>query len=260
MNYVNTQTRHETLKLPSGGNWALFLDIDGTLLEHAHHPDAVSVTAELRELLTSLERHLGGALAFISGRSVGAIDKLFSPLRLRAAGLYGLEHRLERDGEVEEAKEPEDIAALAAEMEAEFGPAGVYIERKGPVLAIHTRAAPNALAAVKKAAEIALPGLSAGYRMEAGNVGVELMPLEAMKSAAIRRFMAMEPFTGRRPIFLGDDTSDECGFEMINELGGISIRIRPKLETAARHCLTDVAAAHAWLREEILEKNSPPAG
>lgn len=248
-----TDTADRTPRLGPGRH-ALFLDIDGTLLEHADHPDAVSVDRELLDLLTALERRLDGALAFISGRSLSAIDRLFAPLKLCAAGLYGLEHRLRRDGPVVEASEPEDIAALATEMAADFGPTpGVYFERKGPVLAIHTRAAPEALAAVKKAAEIALPRLSGGYRIVVGEAGLELMPRQAMKSAAIRRFQMQEPFAGTQPIFIGDDTSDESGFELVNDMGGVSIRVRPNAATAARHTLPNVAAVKAWLKAEVLE-------
>jgi len=227
--------------------WALFLDIDGTLLEHAAHPDAVVVSEELRMLLARLEAQLDGALAFITGRSIAAVDHLFQPLRLRAAGLYGLEHRLARDGAVEAAGEPADIAALAREIEAELGSADVYIERKGPILAIHTRAAPHLLRHAIQLVEQALDRLPAGYRVLAGNAGVELMPLEAVKGAAIRRFMEQPAFAGRSPVFLGDDTSDESGFDVINEMDGVSVRIRPRGPTAARHALAGVDEALAWL-------------
>ncbi|MHA6645827.1 trehalose-phosphatase [Mesorhizobium sp. A623] len=227
--------------------FALFLDIDGTLLEHAAHPDAVSVSDELRVLLETLEQRLDGALAFITGRSIAAVDHLFAPLKLRAAGLYGLEHRLVMGGPVETASEPADIAALAQEIEAEFIGAGVYIERKGPILALHTRAAPHLLARATDLVEQALDHLPPGYRVLAGNAGVELMPLEAAKGAAIRRFMKKDAFAGRWPVFLGDDTSDENGFEAINELGGISIRIRQQGPTAASYGLVGVAEAIAWL-------------
>ncbi|RUW97254.1 MAG: trehalose-phosphatase [Mesorhizobium sp.] len=227
--------------------WALFLDIDGTLLEHAAHPDAVVVGDELRTLLVGLELQLDGALAFITGRSIAAVDHLFQPLRLRAAGLYGLEHRLTRDGPVEAAGEPADIAALAEEIEAELDSADVYIERKGPILAIHTRAAPHLLQRATQLVEQALDRLPVGYRVLAGNAGVELMPLEAAKGAAIRRFLDLPAFEGRRPVFLGDDTSDENGFEAVNEMDGISIRIKPRGPTAARHALADVGEALAWL-------------
>ena len=229
------------------GPWSLFLDIDGTLLEHAAHPDAVVVSDELRTLLVRLEAQLDGALAFITGRSIGAVDHLFQPLRLRAAGLYGLEHRLARDGPVEAAGEPADIAALANEIATELDNADVYIERKGPILAIHTRAAPHLLRRATELVEQALDRLPAGYRVLAGNAGVELMPLEAAKGAAIRRFMQLPAFRGRRPVFLGDDTSDENGFETVNELDGISVRIKPQGSTAAPFALAGVDAAFAWL-------------
>ncbi|WP_214470919.1 trehalose-phosphatase [Mesorhizobium sp. dw_380] len=237
------------------GPWALFLDIDGTLLEHAAHPDAVVVGGELRSLLTRLEAQLDGALAFITGRSIAAVDHLFQPLRLRAAGLYGLEHRLVRNGPVEAAGEPADIAALAQEIEAELANADVYIERKGPILAIHTRAAPQLLERATRLVEQALARLPAGYRVLAGNAGVELMPLEAAKGAAIRRFMQGAAFAGRRPVFLGDDTSDENGFDAINEMNGISVRIRPRGATAARHALASVDEALAWL-DMVSQRNA----
>ncbi|MGB3541176.1 MAG: trehalose-phosphatase [Mesorhizobium sp.] len=229
--------------------FALFLDIDGTLLEHAAHPDAVSVSNELRMLLETLERRLDGALAFVTGRSIAAVDGLFAPLELCAAGLYGLEHRLVAGGPVETADEPADIAALAEEIEAEFDGAAVYIERKGPILALHTRAAPHLLARAIHLVEQALNRLPPGYRVLAGNAGVELMPLEAAKEAAIRRFMERPPFAGRRPVFLGDDTSDENGFEAVNEAGGISVRVRPQGQTAASYGLAGVTEAIAWLEE-----------
>lgn len=238
--------------------FALFLDIDGTLLEHADHPDAVSVSGDLRRLLETLERRLDGALAFITGRSITVVDHLFAPLKLRAAGLYGLEHRLTANGPAEAADEPADIAALAEEIEAEFAGAGVYLERKGPILALHTRAAPHLLARATELVEQALHRLPPGYRALAGNAGVELMPLEAAKGAAIRRFMKLSPFAGRQPIFLGDDTSDENGFEAINEAGGISIRIRPQGPTAASCSLSGVAEAIAWL-ERLSEKSASGA-
>ena len=232
--------------LPAG-QWALFLDIDGTLLEHAAHPDAVFVSDELRSLLGVIDERLGGAVAFITGRSVEVADRLFHPLKLRVAGLYGLEHRLTPDGPIVAADTPADMAALADAIEAELDDDQVHIERKGPVLAIHTRAAPHLLARATQLVEQALAELPKGYRVIPGNAGVELMPLEAAKGAAVRRFMAIPPFAGRRPVFLGDDTADENGFEAINEAGGISIRVRPRGPTVAQYGLDDVSHAIDWL-------------
>lgn len=231
-------------------DWALFLDIDGTLLEHAPHPDAVVVDEPLRTLIAGLQDDMDGALAFITGRSIAAADKLFAPLKLRIAGLYGLEHRLRPGGPVKTADEPADIAALADEIEAEFADGNVHVERKGPILAIHTRAAPHLLARSIELVEQALERLPRGYRVLPSNAGVELMPLEAVKGAAIRRFMDMAPFRGRRPVFLGDDTSDESGFEIVNGSGGLSIRVRPRGKTEATHAIADVAGVLAWLERQ----------
>ncbi|RVD57353.1 trehalose-phosphatase, partial [Mesorhizobium sp. M7A.F.Ca.ET.027.03.2.1] len=126
-----------------------------------------------------------------------------------------------------------------------------YIERKGRVLAIHTRAAPHLLPRATQLVEQALAGLPKGYRVVAGNAGVELLPLEAAKGAAIRRFMEIAPFAGRRPVFLGDDTSDENGFETINDAGGISIRVKPPAQTTAQYGLAGVAETLAWLRGQL---------
>jgi trehalose 6-phosphate phosphatase len=228
---------------------ALFLDIDGTLLEHRPHPEDVYVDEELRNLLGALAQTLGGAVAFVTGRNVAMVDRLFAPLHLPTAGLYGLEHRLTPDSPVERAEEPADLAAVADQLQGQFHTTeGIYFERKGAVLAVHTRAAPAALPLVKAAAEEALARLPEGYRIVAGHAGLEFVPVEALKSAAIERFMGIRPFAGRRPVFIGDDVSDEAGFDYVNARSGISIRVRPGgVATEARFALPDVASVHEWL-------------
>lgn len=238
---------------PLGTDAALFLDIDGTLLEHQPHPEGVVVDDALRNLLIAAQERLAGAVAFITGRSIATVDRLFAPLALPVAGLYGLEHRLTRGGEATIADEPADMAVVAEALQDEFREIdGVYFERKGAVLAIHTRAAPHAFAAVQAAAEKALLRLPAGYRIVAGNAGLEFLPIDALKSAAIRRFMDVEPFAGRTPVFIGDDVSDESGFEFVNEMGGVSVRVRPAGKTAATYVLVDVAAARRWIGSAVL--------
>jgi len=227
---------------------ALFLDIDGTLLEHQPHPEGVYVDGKLRSLLGAVAEALDGAAAFVTGRNVDMVDRLFAPLHLPTAGLYGLEHRLTPDGPVERAHEPEDLTAVADQMQHQFRTTeGIYFERKGAVLAVHTRAAPAVFPQVKAAAEEALRRLPEGYRIVAGHAGLEFMPVEALKSAAVERFMGVPPFAGRVPVFLGDDVSDEAGFDYVNARNGISIRVRPQGDTGAMFALPDVAAVHEWL-------------
>jgi trehalose 6-phosphate phosphatase len=160
---------------------ALFLDIDGTLLEHQPHPDDVKADDKLKVLLRDLFEATSGALAFITGRNVETADRVFAPLRFPAAGLYGLEHRLKADGPVEAAREPRDMAVVADALQERFHTAqGIYFERKGPVLAVHTRAAPHMLPDVEAAAKEALARLPEGYRIVVGNAGLEFLPLEAL--------------------------------------------------------------------------------
>ena len=231
-----------------GREIALFLDIDGTLLEHRAHPEDVRVDSWLRDRLRGVANTLDGAVAFVTGRNVSMVDRLFAPLHLPTAGLYGLEHRLTPEGKVSIADEPADLSAVADQLQQEFHTTeGIYFERKGAVLAVHTRGAPAAFPRVKAAAEKALAQLSEGYRIVAGHAGLEFMPLEAIKSAAIERFMGISPFAGRRPVFIGDDVSDEVGFRYVNAHDGISIRVRPQATTEAKFSLPDVPAVHAWL-------------
>jgi len=227
---------------------ALFLDIDGTLLEHQDHPEAVRVDDDLRALLQNGFFRLEGALALITGRTIAMVDHLFLPLELPAAGIYGLEMRLAAGEPVTRAPEPGALSRVTETLTGRFaGVEGVYFERKGPVLAIHTRAAPHMLEAVMKAARELLPELGADYRIAAGNAGLELVPIAGVKAAAIERFMATAPFAGRRPVFLGDDTTDESGFNFVNGCGGLSVRVKPNGPTAARFTLPDVASARAWI-------------
>src|SRR5688572_13314406 len=78
---------------PFGKNWALFLDIDGTLLEIAETPGQVRTDRADYGLIQSLHAAAGGAVALISGRALAVIDELFHPLKLPAAGQHGVERR-----------------------------------------------------------------------------------------------------------------------------------------------------------------------
>ncbi len=246
--------------LSYGTELGLFLDIDGTLLEQQPHPEDVRGDEALLNLLRAIDRRLSGAVAFVTGRSISMVDRLFAPLRLPPAGLFGLEHRLRPGGPVTLASEPEDLTAVADQLESRFrSTEGVYFERKGAVLAVHTRAAPAVFPEVQRAAEDALSRLSGDYRSVAGHAGLEFIPVAALKSAAIERFLAEKTFAGRLPVFLGDDVADESGFDYVNALGGVSIRVKPDRPTAARYALPDVSAVHAWLGAAFCTKESADA-
>jgi trehalose 6-phosphate phosphatase len=231
--------------------WAIFLDVDGTLVGIAATPQAVQVEPELLARLERLRQRCGGALAVVSGRALADIDRLLAPLRLPAAGLHGRERR-RADGTLLASGGPEATIAplrplLAAYVEAR---PGLLLEDKGGSLAIHYRLAPAFAASVCRlarrfAAEEPL------VRVIFGRKVVEFQPRGSDKGAAIAAFLAEPPFAGRRPVYAGDDSTDEDGFAMVNRLGGLSIKVlngeRRTPASAAQFRLRSVASLHRWL-------------
>lgn len=231
---------------PLAPDWALFLDVDGTLLDFANAPDAVQVAPELRDVLASLQRRLDGAVALVSGRTLEQVDALFAPLQLPAAGLHGLQRR-GGDGTQPPASAPpalqrvhEDARALVARYP------GALVEDKGPSLALHWRGNPEAAPLLRALAEAALPSLP-DYRLQPGDHVVELRPHGADKGAAIDAMLEAEPFRGRRPVFIGDDHTDEHGFEIVLARGGIAVLVGDRQPSVARHGLRDPEAVRDWL-------------
>ena len=234
---------------PLQPGWAVFLDIDGCLLDFADRPENVVVPAGLREDITSLRDALGGALALVSGRSLAQIDALFPGIQLEAAGLHGLELRPRHmDGTGPDAQ-TDDLARIraAAELVAGEHP-GAWIEDKGVALAFHWRMAPEAQRGLEAIATAAGTRL-AGYRLQQGNCVVELRPDGHHKGSAIERLMQAAPFAGRVPVYAGDDFTDEDGFMTTNALGGLSIIVGDRRPTTARHAVQDTTALRAWLAD-----------
>ena len=227
-------------------DWALFLDVDGCLLDFADAPDAVTVPAVLHATLPRLSQRLQGALALVSGRALVGIDELFAPLRLPAAGLHGLERR----STVADLAPPPVPAALAAihdeaRQVAAAWP-GTLVEDKGSSLGLHWRAEPRAAAALRAFAEAALPRLP-GYRLQHGDHVVELRPSAGDKGEAILALLEETPFRGRKPVFVGDDLTDESGFAVVNAHRGLSVLVGQREPSAAHYGLHDPAAVRAWL-------------
>jgi trehalose 6-phosphate phosphatase len=234
--------------LPSfSGDWALFLDVDGTLLDFADHPDAVVTPARLREILQRIFRCNGGALALVSGRRLADLDRLFQPFRYPAAGQHGLERR-DVHGTVtrmEGVAERLNAAARALEVQAR-GVHGVLVEHKGLTLAIHYRRAPHLRDWAASAARTLLTRLGDEFRSIEGKMVFEIKPSGKDKGVAIAEFMREAPFAGRLPVFVGDDATDEDGFAVVNALHGLSIKVGPGVSVAC--CRTGGAdGVRRWL-------------
>jgi trehalose 6-phosphate phosphatase len=229
-------------------DYALFLDFDGTLVDIVERPDAVVVDPPLLGTLTRLQDRLGGALAIISGRPVAFLDGRFVPHEFDMAGLHGLEHRIagrlsmcDPDEHPALREMVERLSKIVADKE------GILIEDKGCSVAIHWRLAPHEKDFALATAHAAVEALGADYRVQHGKAVAEILPSAAGKGKVIERFLHESPYKGRRPIFVGDDLTDENGFKAVNAHGGLSVRIgagetiaKVRLGTPAdlRHCLS----------------------
>jgi len=228
------------------GDWALFLDFDGTLAELAPTPDTVTLNPELPEILLSLMDSLGGAVALISGRTLGELDRMMG-LALPGAGVHGLELR-ERQGLVPHLPDESAGIGTIAERLAPLvhDDPRLILEVKPGALALHYRRAPEREAECRGAMNEALAGTS-GLALMEGKMVLEVKPGHINKGRAIEKLMSLPPFLGRIPVFAGDDRTDEDGFRVVNALKGVTIKIGDG-ETKAAHRLASVEDFVAWLK------------
>jgi trehalose 6-phosphate phosphatase len=230
---------------------ALFLDVDGTLLEFADHPSDVRASTGLISLLQAAQDCLGGALAVISGRSVADLDRVFDPWRPWAAGVHGVEVRGPQ-GLRRHDPDPRAVARLrrrAAELSAALP--GVWVEDKGVGVTLHHRAVPEADEQVRRAAATLAAELDGAYEVQPGVFTQELRPAGWDKGRAVVELMASAPFAGRVPVVVGDDRTDEDAFGAARRLGGTAVLVGDRPDTVATHRLADPAAVRAWLAELV---------
>jgi len=236
-----------TLPAPRA-DWALFLDFDGTLVDIAAHPDAVTVSPALHGLLRTLTETLNGAVAIISGRSLEGLDALLDGALPAMAGIHGLERRDGQGQVYRPVDRTESFADARAALQAfvEQHP-GTTLEDKGNALTLHYRGAPELAGAAETLLRAQCDALGEEFRLLHGKQVLELKPAGHHKGTVVEAFLAEAPFAGRTPVFLGDDVTDEDAFAVVNRLGGHSIRVGTDRATAARYQLSSVNAALEWL-------------
>jgi trehalose 6-phosphate phosphatase len=206
---------------------ALFLDVDGTLLDIAALPTSVIVPPSLIRSLSQAEKRLGGALALVSGRSVDDLDRLFDPLHLRASGVHGAQMRFEPGDPIRAAGDAQPLPrslwdALIGLLE-QFE--GTIVENKRFSFAVHYRMAPRLGPRLRDALELLIAGFTPRIEIIDAHYAFELKSKGFDKGLAIERFLARPPFSGRAPIFIGDDTTDEAGFAAVVALGGAAYSV-----------------------------------
>ena len=232
---------------PFERNWAFFLDLDGTLLEIAETPDAVDADYSELALVGHLLRAADGAVAMISGRSLQQLDEILAPLVVPAAGQHGAERR-DAQRVRHRHRFPANVLRPVAFGIRSFAARhqGLVFEDKGASVALHYRLAPQLAAAAQAKVREAAEPLGDQVEVQDGKMVVEVKPAGCDKGKAIADFMREPPFAGRVPVFLGDDVTDEYGFQVVNAMGGHAVKIGEG-DSAAPWRLPDPAAARAWL-------------
>jgi trehalose 6-phosphate phosphatase len=229
---------------------ALFLDIDGTIVDIAPTPEAVVVPESLKLSLSRLREELSGALALISGRTLGAIDELFTPLKFTAAADHAAEIRLEPGGDVKHRAAPLSSAEKAAFAAIARLDPRLRIEDKVYTLAIHYRLVPELGDAVIAAMQDTAAKLDENLRVLCGKAVVEVKRSGFNKGTGLREIMQHPPFAGRRPVFFGDDVTDEDALAMLSKFSGLGISVGQVLPGAVRQT-SSPAEVRRWLAELV---------
>jgi trehalose 6-phosphate phosphatase len=229
---------------------AILLDVDGTILDIAPTPREVFASHGLRDTLERLWRRTGGALAFVSGRPVDELDRIFSPLQLPAIGGHGAELRLVAGAPAERSR----IPFLDADVKRKFAAIaealpGIILEDKGYSLALHYRLAPDKERVVREAAARICAALgSASIELLPGKLVVEIKQTGVTKATAVRELMTYPPFVGRRPVFIGDDVTDQSVFAIVPDFSGISIGVGADV-SGVDFCFERPAEVRRWLEQ-----------
>jgi trehalose 6-phosphate phosphatase len=207
--------------------YTLLLDIDGTLLDLAPTPREVWVPPDLAKTLNRLLEKTAGALALVSGRSLNDIDLIFAPEQFPAVGGHGAEMRISLDSEAVATHAPPMDKELKRRLAAiaRLSP-GILLEDKGYSLALHYRLAPHAEKAIYEAVALIRADLpEAPIEILPGKCVCEIKHSGFTKATGVLELLTHEPFKGRRPIFIGDDVTDEAVFAIIPELGGLAFSV-----------------------------------
>ena len=227
---------------------ALFLDVDGTLYEIENSPSLIKPCFKLQKKLQTIRNRLGGALALISGRSLDDLDRIFENDKISVAGNHGAQLR-DTLRLKEYQADPGKIKGIAYKISKLLnGKKNIEIENKGSNLTVHFRNSTIDRKEInKKIMELVKHEPKLTFLK--GKEVLEVNPLTHNKGTAISYFMRTKPFIKRRPIFIGDDVSDEDGFETVNKKGGWSVRVGNNKRSKANFFLPNVKSVHEMMKQ-----------
>ncbi|MFA5957910.1 trehalose-phosphatase [Hyphomicrobium sp.] len=227
---------------------ALFLDIDGTLLDVALTPSTVHVPTILPSLLDALSERFSGAVAIVTGRQLAEADRLLHPSKLVGAGVHGSQMRLSSHGAIENLT-PSFAPALQTDIKAIVQDLpGVVFEDKGGGIALHYRLAPE----LQSSLLMMLEALAAKYPNQfsicGGRKVVEVLPVGFSKERALRTLASLPPFAKRTPVMVGDDIADVGAFRAAEDLGGFGLKVAGENFSKEESSFQGPAEVLSWLQ------------
>ncbi|MGN6085637.1 trehalose-phosphatase [Trinickia sp.] len=230
---------------------AFFFDFDGTLVELASTPDGVVVPPGVVDSLAQLRDLTRGAVAVVSGRGIDSIDAFLGMPDLPIAGLHGAERRDASGDTVRLGFNDARLLRMEKVLEQLVNAhPGTLLEIKGAALAVHFRNAPLAETAAREATQRLVDEHADAYVLQPGKMVYEIKPKNVDKGRAVAAFLDEPPFAGRMPVFAGDDLTDEKAFALVNERGGVSIKVGAG-DTSARMRVDSVGAFALWLADIV---------
>lgn len=249
--------RDEMTELPLA-KAALFLDFDGTLAPITSTPRDIAPNPSRTELLRQACRKLCGRLAVVSGRSLDDVDRLIEGAAPCVTGTHGLQRR-DAGGRVH-AIEPHPKLLEAAELMDAYARAhsGIIVEHKGPSVALHYRKAPAATEAVHDF--VRRLSTAMGLPIQEGRMVLELRSPGPDKGEAVRAYMSEPPFRGAKPVYIGDDQTDEAAFEAVARMDGFGVVVGERRPTRARFRLSAPPRVLDWLARSLDRGGFDPGG
>lgn len=244
----------------------LFLDYDGTLTRIQKKPDLALLPPAVRKTIKSLSSFPQMALTVISGRAINEIRKLIGLDNLNYVGNHGLEIKGSSfQDEIPEAKKIKgNVVSFCQKIKGRTkGIPGILVENKGLTASIHYRLVKkeNLPELKRKVSSILFP-FKKKYELSQGKKVLEIKPkTKRDKGWAARKIIQLYSSEGKlSPLYfyLGDDLTDEDGFQLINLRRGYSVLIdKEEKSSKAKYYLKDPEEVHrflTWLNDILSQK------
>jgi trehalose 6-phosphate phosphatase len=215
----------------------ILTDYDGTLTPIVKKPELAVLSPDTKQLLQVLSREPRFTLGIISGRSLQDLKKMVDIKGILYAGNHGLE--IEGHGinyTISLADQTKRLLKIIGSvLERSLSKyEGVFVENKGLSLSVHYRLAEEEKAnEIERLVKLVVKEAEASRQVTitSGKKVFEVRPVvEWDKGKAIKylltNYSKNVPVNKVFTIYLGDDLTDEDGFQIINDYGaGLSVFI-----------------------------------